>query len=86
MTYLEAKQYKNDLELIVDKYSSELNKFSKNEMGMVLGQIRNTEEYKIIKTNYDKHFKQLQDFNKYFLKQFKKEYQQERTEKRRNNG
>lgn len=84
MNYIEAKEYKNKLELLVEEYSNKMNLFPKSEMGLISQQVKETEKYQETKLNYDRYFKQLQEFNKMFVKQFKKEYQKERSERRKN--
>ena len=49
-------------------------------MGLVVEEIRLSNEYQSIKREFEKSFKELQEFNKWFMKRFKKEYAKERRE------
>ena len=68
----EANKEKKRLNDIVDKLSKTLNRYQKNAQGLVSDSIRNTEQYKHDKAEYDKAFKQLQTFNKWYVKEFRK--------------
>lgn len=88
MTFQEAKKISNQLNLLVDDNSNKLNEFLipyKNQIigGLVPNNIRNMKEFQELKHNYDISFKQLQAFNKYYIKEFKKELQEERDKKRK---
>lgn len=87
MTYQEAKEFKDLLTLKNEEDSKALHKFlelgeDKVLKGLPTKEIRDTKEYKEAVIKFEKSFKQLQEFNKLFLKTFKKEYAKERREKR----
>lgn len=78
MNYSQAKAYKHELETLCNEASNKLQLFERNEMGLVLDHIRDTEEYKDAKDKYYTVFTALQDFNKWYVKEFKKEIRQDR--------
>ena len=72
MTLEEAIEHKNKLNDSVDKYSKELNSFDqKNSIGLVIEELRFSQEYKEIENNYNKAFKELREFNSWFVKTYK---------------
>lgn len=81
MTYQEAKEVNKRIEEKVNILSAKLNSYPKGLMGMTREDIRLSDEYQAVKREYSKAFKELQDFNKWFLKTFKKEYAKERRER-----
>lgn len=68
----EAKVHKKELNATVDKYSAVLQSFETSNMGLVPDHIRETSEWKEAKTNYDRSFTELRNFNKWFVKEFRK--------------
>lgn len=82
MNYKEAKQKKVDIEGQVDYLSEQLGNYKQyqNDMGLLPEDVRNRSDYKNIKLRYDNMFIILQEYNKWFLKEFKKEYLKERAE------
>lgn len=83
MTYLEAKAIKKELDNKVDTFEAVLKGFEvKGSFGLVPDEIRKTPEYRNAKLNFDKAFKELQQFNKFFVKEFKKELTTERRSRR----
>jgi hypothetical protein len=83
MTYEEAKLHKQKLEKNSDILGDKLNAFERNEMGLVPDNIRKSEEYQMANIQFKKAFKELQKFNIYFTKTFKKESAKERDGRRR---
>lgn len=87
MTFQEAKQISKTLNEIVNYNSSELNKFlqpykSEMQLGLIPQSIKQMDKYKELNENYLISFKKLQEFNKYYIKTFKKEISEERRRKR----
>lgn len=78
MDYKQAKNYKKELEIMIDDASRKLNDFEINELGLIPDHIRDTEEYKSAKDKYDMLFNSLRQFNQWFTKEFKKEYAADR--------
>lgn len=83
MTYEEAKLHIKELEKVNDYYSNKLNSFEKGEMGLTPKHVKESPEWQEAKTGFDKTFAELRNFNAYFIKTFKKEYNKERAEKRK---
>lgn len=85
MTYQEAKEIKKALEREVDALSSEYErkyKPCKLSNGLIPYEISITEEFQELNNKYGTAFKNLQNFNKYFVKTFKKEYAADRLQQR----
>lgn len=78
MDYKEAKIFKQKLQDINSHASKEINKFEKGDMGLTPDHVRKSPEYQKAKKEYDDSFKKLREFNSWFLKEFKKEYAQDR--------
>lgn len=81
MTYQEAKNTKATLESEVSVCETTLKSLTqghKNSMGLTPDHIKALPEYKSAKLAFDQAFKNLQNFNSYFIKTFKKEINQER--------
>lgn len=72
MNYEEAKIIKSELETNVNIHSEIIEKFKTNDIGLVSNDIRISKEYQEANYNYEVAFKKLQEFNKYFIKTFKK--------------
>ena len=81
--YEKAKRQRDILQKKVDESSEHLDSFReyRNAMGVLPEWIRESDIYKCAKRNYDKHFKNLQNFNKVFVKKYKKELRKERLNK-----
>jgi len=77
-TFNELLQRKNDIEKQVDFFSNQLQKFPKNEIGLITDK---SELYRISKIGFDCWFKKLQDLNVFINKNYKKEYKNYRLEK-----
>lgn len=87
MTYEQAREIKEQLTIENDRLSKILHDFvALGEDSVLKGlptkEIRETKEYKDAVKNFDKSFAELKAFNKWFLKNFKKEYLKERDRKR----
>jgi hypothetical protein len=82
MTYEEAKQLRDQIENNVELHTNNLKKFDqyRNNMGLIPDHIRESDEYKTLKQAFDEAFSQLRNFNKWYVKQFKKEIQKEQRE------
>jgi hypothetical protein len=78
MNYQEYKQKQTELMELTDSLGNELNQLPKSN-GLILDEIKITENYKTLKLNYNKAFKELQDLNTFGMKHFKKEKQAERN-------
>ena len=81
MTYQEAKELGKQIEEKVNVLSAKLNSYPRGLMGMTREDIRLSDEYQLVKMEYNKAFKELQNFNSWFVKTFKKEYAKERRER-----
>lgn len=66
------------LQLIVDITSKTLQQFPKNSLGLILDEVKDTQEYKQAKSNFDNAFSDLRNFNTNFVKVFKIELREER--------
>lgn len=78
--WLEVQKY---LIEITDKLSNDLNMFPKDDIGMVTEETRKSEAYIFTKKLFTNQFKQLQTINSFVQKNFKKEIDKYRLEKRR---
>lgn len=83
MTYEEAKKVKGELNAINQTNSENLKSFDEshggaNSMGLVPDHVRELKERKELKNKYDHSFCELQKFNQWFVRTFKKEYREER--------
>lgn len=81
-SYDDAKILKNYYETLVSKASEEMKQFPKNDLGMIPDDVRMTEKYKDTKAYYDHVFSLLQKYNQWFVKHYKKEYMEERKNKK----
>ena len=83
MTYQEAKAYRESMEERHKIDTDNLKEFEqfKNQIGLIPDHIRETPEYKTVKTACDKNFAELRNFNGWFVKTFKKEIAADRRNK-----
>jgi hypothetical protein len=84
MTYQEAEATRKNLAEIVDEASEELryfDKFGRGPMGLTPDHVRAMPEFIAAKNKFNTAFKNQQEFSKWFLKNFKKEYAQARKAK-----
>lgn len=79
----EYKELKEKQDKIVSELSIKLNSFPKNEFGMVVENIRMSDDFNSIKKSFTIEYKKLQDINKLGSKLFKKEIKNEQSEKRK---
>jgi hypothetical protein len=82
-SYEDAKLKKQELDDRVDKLSDMLNKKYPINGGLLPEEIRLSPQYRRDKGAFDRAFRELQNFNKMFMRKFKKEYAQERRERRK---
>ena len=73
MNYLDAKTIRDEREANVKSLGAKLNTYPKGDFGLTPDDVKFSEPYKTDKSNFDAAFKALQDFNKFFVKTFKKE-------------
>ena len=71
-------ELKKEADQKVDDLSKKLQSYSREANGMVKQEIRNSREFKIIKSDFDFHFKRLRQINEYGNQFFKKELRIER--------
>lgn len=84
MTYQEAKEIKDNLYKELEEMSQALRTFPKGEMGLTPDSVKSSKEFQTAKQNFTTIEKKVKEFNSFFLKNFKKEYQKERNQKRKN--
>jgi hypothetical protein len=80
--YKIAKETKKRMEEKVsqaEKALKEFNSYGKSDMGLTPDFVKNKEEYKIAKQNFENVFNDLRNFNSNFVKVFKKEIRDERS-------
>lgn len=83
MTYLQAKAIKEEMNDKLNILETKLKEFQVAGCnGFVSDSLRNTSEYRNIKIKFDKLFIEFQQFNKMFVKEFKKEIATERRLRR----
>ena len=80
-TFNELLQRKNDIDKQVNFFSSQLQKFPKNDIGLIT---EKSELYRISKIGFDHWFKKYQEINIFINRNYKKEYKNYITEKRKN--
>jgi predicted transcriptional regulator len=80
-TFNKLIQRKIDIEKQVDFFSNYLQKFPVNELGLIT---EKCEKYKFAKIGFDHWFKKLQEINIFINRNYKKEYKNYITEKRKN--
>ena len=78
VTFEDAKKIKAQLEENCKKLGDAFDKYPRGAMGLTPDHIRATPEYQREKKLYNIAFTQLQNFNKVYVKQFKKELAEER--------
>ena len=69
-TFYELLQRKNDIDKQVNFFSSQLQKFPKNELGLITDK---SELYRVSKIGFDHWFKKLQEINLLIVRNYKKE-------------
>lgn len=88
MNYQEARHIKTQLERAHDFAAAGLRDYLTNNvapscMGLTPDKVKFSPEYRKVKATFDQSFKELQAFNTFFMKHFKKEYAEERRNKGR---
>jgi len=78
-TFNESLQRKIDIEKQVNFFSSQLQKFPKNEIGLITDK---SELYRISKLGFDHWFKKLQEINIFINRNYKTEYSKMRKNMR----
>ena len=81
MNYETAKKKKQILIQLTDVASKKLREFPRKENGLTPDEIKFSQEYQNAKYLYDLCANKEKKFNKWFLKEFKNEYKQERITK-----
>jgi hypothetical protein len=81
VNYIEAKLKRDNLELKLKEYSEKVNAYPKGAMGLTPDAIKFSEPYTSDRRKLEIAFKALQDFNKVFVKTYKKERQAEQMER-----
>jgi hypothetical protein len=69
-TFNELLERKKEINKQVDFFSSQLQKFPKNELGLIIDK---NEFYRISKIGFDHWFKKLQEINLLIIRNYKKE-------------
>jgi len=82
MTYEEARAYKQELEERVKTDDDILNSFESYPNGLTPDHIRVLPEWQEANKAGKKSFEELRNFNAWFIKTYKKEYANERHNKR----
>ena len=80
-TFNELLQRKNEIEKQVDFFSSQLQKFPKNELGLIT---EKNEVYNVTKIGFNTWFKKLQQINTFINQNYKTENRKYQIEKRKN--
>ena len=81
-TYSEYKDLQSKQNTIVDMLSDKLNSYPKGDFGMIEESVRVSDEFRLVKSNFNKEFKKLQEINRLGMKMFKKEIRKSNEEKR----
>jgi len=82
--YIEWKGESDKLNKSVTKLSDILQKFQKNSSGQISDEIKNSDEFKKAKKEYNLEFKKLQNFNKSTPKDFLRQASKDRRSKWKN--
>tara|TARA_R110000822_G_scaffold301108_3_gene424824 strand:- start:817 stop:1116 length:300 start_codon:yes stop_codon:yes gene_type:complete len=78
LNFESAKNYQLNLERKLNEIGNKLSKYPKGIMGLTPDHIKQTEEWKSNKKDFETAFFKLRTFNSYFTKQYKKERAAER--------
>jgi len=81
-TYSEYKELQGKQNTIVDMLSDKLNLYPKGDFGMVEESVRVSDEFSLVKNQYNQEFKKLQNINSAGVKKYKKEIRKEYEEKK----
>ncbi len=82
MNFEQAKQRRDDITRELDHWTAAVNSFPKGNMGLTLDSARSLPAYREARSNVDRLFRELQNFNTWFVKEFKAELAEERRIKR----
>ena len=74
MTFIQTLELKNKLELITDNLSDKLNSFPRSNSGLVSDEVRTSDSYRTLKSEFNKAFENQKIVTKYGNKHFKKEF------------
>jgi len=80
-TFNELLNRKNDIEKQVNFFSSQLQKFPKNDIGLIT---EKSELYRVCKIGFEHWFKKYQEINIFINRNYKKENREYQLEKRKN--
>ena len=80
--YHVAKSVKAGIEADVEKAGDALEKFPRGPTGLTPDHVKFSPEYRAAKSTFDTHFNRLRNFNKTFVKTFKKEITADRRQRR----
>lgn len=81
LTFSEAKAVADRMWVQSSASSAKLNLYPRGAMGLTLDSVRATIQWNADKSEADRDFRALQDWNKVYVKQFKKEIQTARAAK-----
>ena len=81
LTFEQYKKERDSLHVWMDQISKEMDVYPRNEMGLVIEEIRMTDAYKEKKALYQVVFNKLRNLNGKYVKVYKKELAAERAEK-----
>ena len=81
-SYSEYKDLQGKQNTIVNMLSDKLNSYPKGDFGMIEESVRVSDEFRLVKSNFNKEFKKLQEINRLGMKMFKKEIRKSYEEKR----
>ena len=82
MTYSEAKQWRDRYEADCRAASLVLDHFAKGALGLTPDEVKATPAWREAKADFDCVFAQLQLFNQWFVRKFKRQIQADRRGKK----
>lgn len=82
-TYEQARNLVEQAESRVEQASLKLKPFPKLENGLIPDSVKKSPEFQEALTEYRSAFSHLQEVNRWFLRNFNKEYREERERKRK---
>lgn len=80
-TFEEYKEERDKLTIFCSDIGKELSAYPKNEMGMTIEEIRNTQAYQEKRKLYNSMFQKLRNLNSFYVKFYSKELAKERKAK-----
>ena len=81
MNFQEALEISKKFDTEISRLSKILNSYPSNSMGLTPDSVKFSPQYQSDTNNYNKVAKQYREFNKFFMKTFKKEYAAHRAKK-----